>query len=127
MTLQLSNCSLTCPGTTLNQDIVETGVEANICSLLPGVSCKPNHGRQIVTLQGLIASKPSTNESCGSASVELLTRGDPCQASADTGLREVSLREGCRAECSATTNLVQYCGWFDNGNRVLTNTVLKMK
>ena len=44
-------------------------------------------------------------------------------ATADTGLREVSLREGCRAECSATTNLVQSCGWFDNGNRVLTNTV----
>ena len=30
---------------------VETGVEANICSLLPGVSCKPNHVRQIVSLQ----------------------------------------------------------------------------
>ena len=83
--------------------------------------CSPT----ITTLhqQGLIASKPaSVNESCGSASVELLTRGDPCQA-VDNELKEVKLGDGCRAECSATTNLVQQCGWFDNGNRVLTNTV----
>ena len=27
------------------------GVEANLCSLLPGVSCKPNPVRQLVTFQ----------------------------------------------------------------------------
>jgi len=120
LSLQLSNCSLTCPGSSLDQNI---GVEANLCSLLPGVSCKPNPVRQIVTFQGLIAKEgPAANKSCGSASIELLTRGDPCQAS-DNQLKQVTLGEGCRAECSATTNLVQQCGWFDNGNRVLTNTV----
>ena len=33
------------------------GVEANLCSLLPGVSCKPNPVRQIVTFQVEMISK----------------------------------------------------------------------
>ena len=38
-------------------------------------------------------------------------------------MEEVELAGNCTATCDAVSNLVEECGWYDNGNRGLTNGI----
>jgi len=116
--LSFSNCALSCE----NGDNDETydHVEEAMCQLMKGAQCKANPVRRLVSLKGLLPNITQTG--CREAKLELLTTMDPCE-SGDMEFREIQLPPGCKAYCSAVTNMISKCGTTDNGNRILTNTL----
>ena len=119
MQLVLSNCTLTCP----SQLPSSLPVEVQVCSLLGGSSCHPNPVRRLLIFKGLnISSVTGPSDSCRSTTLTLATKADPCVSGANP-FTPMKLEDDCSAVCDAVTNLVGQCGWYDNGNRGLTNSL----
>ena len=100
--LSLSNCALSCENG--DHDTTFDNIEEAMCGLMKGAQCKANPVRRLVSLKGLLPN--ITQMGCREASLELLTTMDPCE-SGDTDFREIKLPQGCKAECSAVTNMIR--------------------
>jgi len=114
--LKLLNCSLICEDDTFDKSFIEE----KICNLMAGAQCKANPVRKLVNLKGLLPNITQTG--CREAKLDLFTTVDPCDG-ASTTISEISLPDGCEAQCSAVTNLISKCGVSDNGNRIMTNSI----